>query len=505
MAILSAQDLQFAHCVSRLLYCNPFLPERIALERTALGNDFDASGAEWNLRGDVDTDHPNVQALLARAARVTATLGSQLSQLSPAQLDQYRDVVLFLAYYRSRDDFDPLLEAPSGEHARMTASFARFKKELSAALPPPHFDPTPGDIAHLFACFFQVKRAIHCIFRNIIGLSVPVARLRAAVWQSVFTHDMRRYRTVLYPMMNNITTLITGPSGTGKELVARGIALSRYIPYNAERNRFWNHYAETYYPINLSALSPTLIESELFGHARGAFTGATADRSGWFEQCDATGTVFLDEIGDLDPAIQVKLLRVLDTGTFHRIGDGVERQFDGKVVAATNRTLVDEMHDGRFREDLYYRLCSDVIATPSLRERLADRPDELTDLVLFIARRHAGAQAEPLAKEVLTCIRTNIGPDYAWPGNVRELEQCVRNVLVRGTYAPQAVAPTTFSKTLGDDAAAGDIPLDDLITRYCTLVYEQTGSFEGTARKLGIDRRTVKSKVDLSLLAAQRQ
>src|SRR6185369_1282817 len=143
---------------------------------------------------------------------------------------------------------------------------------------------------------------------------------------------------------------------------------------------------QTFFPINISALSPTLVESELFGHRRGAFTGAVADRRGWLETCPDLGSVFLDELGDMDPAIQVKLLRVIETRTFHPVGDTAARQFRGKLIAATNRDLSAAMAKGQFREDLYYRLCSDQISTPSLAEQLAASPGVLRELVFYMAR-----------------------------------------------------------------------------------------------------------------------
>ena len=178
--------------------------------------------------------------------------------------------------------------------------------------------PLPGgyEPAHTFACFSQLARAFLQIFSCIIGNSLSAARLRAAVWQSIFTHDMQRYRRALYASMGDFATLITGPSGTGKELVARAIALSRYVPFDGERLSFASDWADSFRAINLAALSPTLIESELFGHRRGAFTGAIQERKGWLEMCPPLGSVFLDEIGDLDVAIQVKLLRVIETRTF---------------------------------------------------------------------------------------------------------------------------------------------------------------------------------------------
>src|SRR5439155_14349722 len=122
---------------------------------------------------------------------------------------------------------------------------------------------------------------------------------------------------------------------------------------------------------------PTLIETELFGHRKGAFTGAVADRPGWLEVCPPFGTVFLDEIAETQAAIQVKLLRVVQTRTFQRVGETQDRPFRGKIVAATNRDLAAEMQAGRFRPDLYYRLCSNVIETPSLAAQLREAPDEL--------------------------------------------------------------------------------------------------------------------------------
>ena len=203
--------------------------------------------------------------------------------------------------------------------------------------------------------------------------------------------------------------------------------------------------------------------------------------------------MFLDEIGDLDPAIQVKLLRVLQTREFQSLGEAKTQRFEGKIVAATNRDLAAEMRAGRFREDLYYRLCSDLITTPSLREQLSDAPHDLEELVRFIARRLVGAEeAAPVTSEVLQWIERHLGPDYPWPGNFRELEQCVRNVLVRKEYRPtsRASSPWLF------DLREGNLTAEELLEAYCAHVYERSGNYLETARRLGLDRRTVKSKVE---------
>ena len=163
---------------------------------------------------------------------------------------------------------------------------------------------------------------------------------------------MALYERSLYKHLADITTLITGPSGSGKELVARAIGLSRFIPFNESRGQFEEDFITAFYPLSLSALSPTLIESELFGHRKGAYTGALQDRKGYLEACGSYGSVFLDEIGETVPEIQVKLLRVLQTRQFQRLGDPEARLFEGKVIAATNRNLADELKEKRFSRGL---------------------------------------------------------------------------------------------------------------------------------------------------------
>ncbi len=292
--------------------------------------------------------------------------------------------------------------------------------------------------------------------------------------------------------MGDVTTLILGPTGTGKELVARAIALSRYIPFDERTHRFAAVSSTLFAGLNLSAMSPALIESELFGHKKGAFTGALSDRKGWLEECQPSGTVFLDEVGDLDPAIQVKLLRVLQTRTFQRLGETTSRHFAGKIVAATNRDPAAAIASGELRRDFYYRLCADVITTPSLREQLDGPGDELRHLVLHIASRVAGEpEAADIAGDVLHVIEKRVGSRYAWPGNFRELEQCVRGVVVRGDYTPAVVARSPEQAGVLE----GLMTEEELLRWYTALVYRQTGSYQEVARRLGIDRRTVAGRV----------
>jgi Nif-specific regulatory protein len=208
----------------------------------------------------------------------------------------------------------------------------------------------------------------------------------------------------------NTTVLIRGESGTGKELIANA------IHYNSPRAR------APFVKLNCAALPDNLLESELFGHEKGAFTGAVAQRKGRFEQADS-GTLFLDEIGEITPAFQAKLLRILQEGEFERVGGGRTLKVDVRVIAATNRDLEAEVRAGEFREDLYYRLNVMPIRMPALRERMEDIPDLARFLVGKVARMQ-GRELEITDSALRVLMR------YDWPGNVRELENCMERAAV---------------------------------------------------------------------------
>ena len=501
---LSANERTLLHGVSRLGYANPFLPDRVECERAVLGREFVAGEPVWSYRAEHPEPRVNVWRIVEKVAPVVEELRAKLaagSAVNESGLQLYEDAALQVIYQRFYGQF---YEAGFGAERSNPARW-RFYNEFAAewrrffGITGVRF-PSEHDPRHTFACFRQIQRAFDITFRDIIGSSLPAARLRGAIWQSIFTHDMRRYRRTLYARMGEFVTLITGPSGTGKELAARAIAESRYVPFDERRLAFADDGEQVFFPINISALAPLLVESELFGHKRGAFTGAVGDRKGWLETCPELGSVFLDELGDMDPAIQVKLLRVIETRTFHAVGETGARQFRGKLIAATNRDLPAAMRKGQFREDLYYRLCSDQIATPSLAEQLAASPGVLRELVVYMSRRVAGPEGDALAEEVMPWIERNLGAEYAWPGNYRELEQCVKNMMIRGDYRPARSVSDDTIEELASAARAGSLTADELVGRYVTLVYSRSGNYEETARRLGLDRRTVKAKVDTRML-----
>ncbi|MEJ1356530.1 MAG: sigma-54 dependent transcriptional regulator [Candidatus Sedimenticola sp. (ex Thyasira tokunagai)] len=211
----------------------------------------------------------------------------------------------------------------------------------------------------------------------------------------------------------DVSVLLTGESGTGKELAARA------LHYNSLR---WE---QPFVVENCGALPDELLESELFGYKRGAFTGAVEDRVGLFERADG-GTVFLDEIGEVSASFQVKLLRVLQEGEIRPLGSGRTRQINVRVVAATNKDLEEEVRAGRFREDLYYRLATVTVQLPPLRVRAVDIPI-LANSLLASAMQSLGKRVNGLTDEALACMQA-----YHWPGNVRELQNELQHMLVMG-------------------------------------------------------------------------
>lgn len=293
------------------------------------------------------------------------------------------------------------------------------------------------------------------------------------------------YKEIARVAPSRSTVLVAGESGTGKELVARSI--HKHSP----------RAAASFVPVNCGALTETLLEAELFGHVRGAFTGAERDRKGLWEEAEG-GTLFLDEIGETSPVMQVKLLRALQEGEIKRVGAARSINVDARVVAATNRELEAEVKAGRFREDLFYRLSVVTLRVPPLRERRGDIP-LLAERFLRRASLNAG-RAGPLrfSGGAVASLAA-----YDWPGNVRELESAVEYAALRarGTeVAPEDLPPKLRTDEVRAAIARAplaslyeDLPgLDELERRYLLHVLERTsGNRTRAAEVLGIDRRTL--------------
>ncbi len=307
---------------------------------------------------------------------------------------------------------------------------------------------------------------------------------------------------------SDATALITGESGTGKELVARAIY------HHSNRSQ------QPFLAVNCAAIPEQLLESELFGHERGAFTGATLQRIGKFEQCNH-GTVFLDEIGDMTPATQTKILRVLQSGTFERVGGNQPIQVDVRIIAATNKALEQAVAARQFREDLFYRLNVVRVHIPPLRER----PDDIRLLVNYFLKTFARDQQRPpksLTAGVLKALE-----QYHWPGNVRELENVIQRALVvakgdaillsdlPGEITGQGPAAGAPGAVLAGEAAVADaaalarqlfqwarrdpkLKVIPAVERELVIqaLKETSGNQVHAARLLGITRATLRKRIE---------
>ena len=295
------------------------------------------------------------------------------------------------------------------------------------------------------------------------------------------------------------TVLIQGENGTGKELIARA------VHFNSRRA------SGAFVAQNCSALNDNLLDSELFGHKRGSFTGAVVDKQGLFDLANG-GTFFLDEVGDMTPSLQVKLLRVLQEGTFVPVGDTVTRHVDVRVIAATNRDLRAMVKEGSFREDLYYRLNVINLVVPPLRERRRDIPLLVEHFLGRAARDVArGAPVKRLTEEALRRMLA-----YRWPGNIRELENEVERLVVLSGREEAIGAELLSPRIRGEAGGGGDVPrvaesdlqsaLETLERRMLLEGLRRTGwNKSQTARDLGISRRNLIRKVDRYDLEAHRE
>jgi two-component system response regulator HydG len=312
----------------------------------------------------------------------------------------------------------------------------------------------------------QLRRAVdeRLGFRNLVGRS-PVMR--------------QLYELLERVAASTAPVLILGESGTGKELVARA------IHHGGARA------TQPFVAVNVAALPETLLESELFGHVRGAFTGAATASKGLFAEADG-GTLFLDEIGEMPPGLQAKLLRAIETGSVRPVGGGAERKVDVRIVAATNQDLARAVQEKRFREDLYYRLHVIPVRLPPLRARREDVPL----LVEHFARRYAERHPEQPRREIAPEAMRRL-MEQPWPGNVRELENTVERLLVlaRGKRVDLRDVTQVLPEPVPDAMAAlaaEIVPLRVMQRRYVEWVLAQTGGNKvRAAQLLAIDASTI--------------
>ncbi len=364
--------------------------------------------------------------------------------------------VIIMTAYSSIDDAVAVIRQGAHDYLTKPLDFDRLRLALERAV----------DHHQVVSRRRQPEAAAGSLDRaGIIGESAPMREL---------------LEMISYVAPTEATVLISGESGTGKELVAE--ALHR----NSERRQ------GPFVKVNCAALVETLLESELFGHEKGAFTGAEKRREGRFVQADG-GTLFLDEIGETTQAMQVKLLRVLQEQELQRVGGEETIRVDVRVIAATNRRLEEEVAAGTFREDLYYRLNVVMLTVPPLRQR----GDDIPLLVDHFARHFAARNRrvfERVSRECLALLTR-----YSWPGNVRELENAMERgiILMRGSELTEKSLPLPIQRQAGaGEMATSGGALSDAERRLILETLAATGGNKSeAARRLGITRKTLQNKL----------
>lgn len=479
---MEGAEREFLKRIKKAIISNPFSSERMLVDRELAGG--------VNKRGSSDAV---LEELLFRVSNKLADLKGRIDRekvvLDGEDLQLFKYGMLFDLFHAFRPEFDALIseQIKKGDDSCRVDFAGDIIKELLAA------DFSRTDCLRILALFYQMRRAFHFI-SSIFGESVCVQELRKSLWNNIFTENLELYESYLWNRMEDFSTMLLGETGTGKGLAAAAIGRSGFIPFDEKNQRFKESFAKTFISINLSQFPEQLIESELFGHKKGAFTGAIESHQGIFARCSPFGAIFLDEIGEVPAPVQIKLLQVLQERQFSPVGSHRTEKFQGRVIGATNQQIKVLRKSGRFREDFYYRLCSDVIEVPSLQQRVRENPAEIGILLSFIIERIVGRKSPELVGEIGRTIAERQPKNYSWPGNIRELEQCVRQILLNGVYKWQESDRAEPGK-LAEEIERGALSARQLLGSYCQSLHEKLGTYEAVAGVTKLDRRTVKKHI----------
>jgi hypothetical protein len=482
---LSTDEREFFTRVNRAVLANPFSDERMEIDRKISGL------FPENSREEVIDEA--IREVERRMDLLDKNGKGDIRSYDRDDREIIRTACLFVMFHRYLDRLDALIAGQL--KAGKTPVKVDFAHEMTAYLRGHGFDQ--GESLHFLAICFQLRRAFYFIAKNLVGRSACMKKLRESLWNNVFTFDLDLYNQFLWSRMEDFSTLILGETGSGKGAAARAIGMSGFIPFDEKKSCFRESFTRTFLSLNVSQFSENLIESELFGHKKGSFTGAMEDHKGVFDQCSPCGAIFLDEIGEMSAPVQIKLLKVLEERVFSPVGSHDENRFQGRIIAATNRDIETEGESSGFRRDFFYRLCSDIIVVPPLRERIREDRNELGDLVAYSVERIVGKPSERLSAMVLSAISEQPGKNYAWPGNVRELGQCVRRILLKRAYTARnaGIQPTGQLPVLTIHDGKDYLAATDVLKSYCRELYDRHGTLGEVSRITKLDRRTVKKYI----------
>lgn len=482
---LTSEESALVELVTDIVRVNPFGEERAQLDKqlTAMAGLEGQPGERFDLLG---------MALIKRLQAFEASGKYDLRNHQGKQRQMLFMVLLFDVFLRFKSEYV--------KHIRQQEQFKEpiplaFADDIIGYLQA--HGASQAETAEIIEYSYQIRRAYDFIDDALVGRSPSMIALRMDLWNNVFTHNTLWYRR-LHTKLEDFSTLILGETGTGKGAAAQAIGLSSYIPFDLARKQFTSTFREQFIALNLSEFPEGLIESELFGHRKGAFTGALQSHEGVLSKGRPHGGIFLDELGDISLHLQVKLLQVIQNRTFSPVGSHESCQLHGRIIAATNKPIDQLLQQGLFREDFYYRLCTNEINMPTLRQRIAESSNELEELVRLIVARIVGENDEPMTAFVLDILETEVGTHYPWPGNVRELEQYTRRILLTGSCKTALTRKqhTGLSQQLINGIQEGTYEAKDLLRDYCQMLYQTYQNYNEVARQTNLDRRTVKKYVD---------
>ena len=478
---LNTEDRDFFSIVIKAIYTNPFSDERAdILEQISPG--FKHEG----------TIAPGLNKRIEQLKKKDLT---KIQQLKGKDRHLVSHAFLYKTFLQFFSELDNLVHKQINQQDEPVG--VSFAEQLIAQLKSYGF--AEQECLRYLSLFYQIRRAFYFISTALVGNSQSMKQLRLALWNNVFTNDVLRYDQHLWNRMEDFSTLLLGETGTGKGSAAAAIGRSGFIPFDLKKGQFKVNFTETFVTINLSQYPESLIESELFGHRKGAFTGAVDDHEGLFERCSVYGSLLLDEIGDITIPVQIKLLQVLQERTFTSVGSHKKKRFAGRVIAATNHSITELRKQGNFRDDFFYRLCSDIITVPPLRQRVEESPSEIELLVNLLVTRITGEESPDLSGMILETLKRELPQNYPWPGNVRELEQAVRRILLTRHYDGDIMLKKpNLEQNFLDKFQTGTLEAKELLMQYCRLLYQRFGTYEEVARRTGLDRRTVKKYLKIS-------
>jgi len=481
---LKNDDRDFFQLVANVPAANPFSRDRADIDEKISGI-HEAEDRRQRVQHAAD-------AIRQRLAKLDDGGIRQFQDFDDRDRELMRYTYLFDVYHSCSDLFDAFI--PKQEQSGDIPLKVPFAPKAIDTLRKRGFSEKA--ILQDFAFFYQIRRAFYFIDRGLIGKSNSMRQLRMALWNNIFTCDAFGYEQYMWDKMEDFSTLLIGPTGSGKGAAAAAIGKSGFIPYDPDKQQFKASFTSTFIPVNLSQFAESLLESELFGHTKGAFTGAVTEHQGVLGLCGPHGSILLDEIGEISIPIQVKLLKVLEERIFYPVGSHKPQRFGGRVIAATNQPIEQLRKESKFRDDFYYRLCSDCILVPSLAERIHENPEELTELVEHFCDVISGEKNTRLTERVLDVIDKKLGgQQYGWPGNVRELAQCIRRVILKRDYEGQIPQSGNQQEDLANRINNGILTADELLDRYCKILYDRHGTYEKVAKLTALDRRTVKKRI----------